>query len=284
MQRKWVIITGGNSGIGLALVQLMLKGGCIVGVVVRNKQREEAMLAENPFLSTYPNLFFFHADLSVQSEVVTLAHTIISIWPKVDVLFNHAGVLNEKLAFSQQDNEMHYEVQTIAPYLLATCLQLALGKSDYPLIVNTSTDGLHYIKQLPVSHLLHPTKFRKLFGPYLYSKLAQYVLFMHHREIWDSKGIEILFVSPGGNKTKMTLGKGMPSWMRWYVQLFYKAPTYGAKQLWSIVFDSTRHFETGSYVQNGKVIPIRFEPNNEHLAILLSGIKIAIPSMRDQHR
>lgn len=274
MKKEWIIITGGGSGIGLELVKMMLKEGRHVGLILRNAERKSQLLNTEPGLSGYEKLDFFFADLSVQNEIKAVAQEIINRWPKVDVLFNNAGVLLEKPAYSSQRNEMHFEVNTLAPFLLASHLRPALVKSETPLIVNTSTDGIHYIRKLDIPELINPKKFRKLFGPYMYSKLAQYLIMKDSGENDGEGKVKYLFVSPGGNKTKLSTGKGMPGWMKLYVKLRYKNPSYGAGLLWEAAFDEDISYKTGTYIQKGKAqkIPLTLDPVKK--LDLLKGVSI----------
>ncbi|MBN8699595.1 MAG: SDR family NAD(P)-dependent oxidoreductase [Chitinophagales bacterium] len=274
MKKEWTIVTGGGSGIGLKLVKKLLKEGRHVGLILRNAARKSELLDAEPGLSRYEKLDYFFADLSVQIEIKAVAQEIINRWPKVDVLFNNAGVLLEKPAFSAQGNEMHYEVNTLAPFLLASHLRPALAKSETPLIVNTSTDGIHYIRKLDIPELINPKKFRKLFGPYMYSKLAQYLIMKDSTEDNGQSKVKYLFVSPGGNKTKLSTGKGMPGWMKLYVKLIYKSPSYGADLLWEAAFNEDISFNSGSYIQKSKAIKIPLTLDPIKKLDLLKGVNI----------
>ena len=149
---KQIVLTGGSSGIGLELLKILLEKEHRVAVVVRNQEQSDEL--QNNFHST--NLEIFIADLSVQSEVVNVATMIREKLGKVDILFNNAGVLLEKIVKSKQGNEMHFEVNTLSPYLLTQSLKPALTQSADPLVVNTATDGLHQIPKIKVGELLHP--------------------------------------------------------------------------------------------------------------------------------
>jgi len=267
---KQIVLTGGSSGIGLELLKLLLEKEHRVAVVVRNQEQSHEL--QNNFRSN--NLEIFIADLSVQSEVVNVATMIQGKLGRVDILFNNAGVLLERIVKSKQGNEMHFEVNTLSPYLLTQGLKPALTQSADPLVVNTATDGLHQIPNIKVGELLHPKDNQPPMGMYLYSKLALALLMKRNSEEFRKDGIRVINVSPSGNKTKMSMGKGMPIWMKPFVTLFYKHPQHGAKLLYRAAFGEEHLGKTQIYLQNNTVKEIRTSINDEQASDLLSGLKV----------
>jgi uncharacterized oxidoreductase len=81
-----VLITGGSSGIGLALAERFWREGNEVIVCGR---RAEALLAA---ASTVPGLHTLVADTGSEEARVSLWTTVVKKFPKVDVLVNNAGI------------------------------------------------------------------------------------------------------------------------------------------------------------------------------------------------
>lgn len=51
---------------------------------------------------------------------------------KLDALFNNAGGSFSNLRFSPQGRELHYEIQTVVPFIITMeLLDLVKGKSGY---------------------------------------------------------------------------------------------------------------------------------------------------------
>lgn len=248
MNQKHVLISGGHSGIGLELTKLLLAENCKVGLIVRTEERKNEALALESGLA---KVDFFFADLSRQKEVAQVAAKIAEKWEKVDVLFNNAGVLLDNLYTSDQGNEMHFEVNTLSPYLLTQQLRPLLVKAKKPIVVNTVTDMLHKQRSLDVEELLKPTGFKRLFGAYMQSKLA---LTMLMNDMAAEEGnLRIVSVTPGPNKTGMTKGAGMPALLRPLRNLFFAAPTKGAKLLYDAAFKEEFQQKSGIYVMGNKV-------------------------------
>lgn len=267
---KNIVLTGGTSGIGFELLKRLLGEGHRVAVIVRNENQVTEL--RNKFPS--PNLEIFIADLSIQTNIISVAEKIKRNFDEVDILFNNAGVLLGDTIQSNQGNEMHFEVNALAPYLLTLQLQSLLAKSADALIVNTSTDGLHYAPSINVSEVVNPKKNQGKLSLYLNSKLVSLLLMKHIEDTLSKDGIRVINASPSGNKTK--LAKNLSTWMMPFVLLFYKSPEHGANLLYKAAFDEQNLNKTQIYLQNNVEQKIKCSINEQQIQELLSTIKVNI--------
>lgn len=251
---------------GLELTKMLLQEGHHLGLIVRSEKRQ----AETIEAVGTDKLDFFFADLSDQSAIRQVAADIKGKWSHVDGLFNNAGVLLDKEYSSKQDNEMHFEVNTLAPYLLATELKPLLEAAEKPFVVTTVTGGLHKRKQPDIAALKKPKKFVKLLGSYVQSKTAILLLMNDLAEKWP--GIRIANVDPGPNKTKMTGGEGMPVWLLPLRNLFFPKATKGAGFLYKAAFDEKFKDQTGIYISGGKRVPVALKFSADAVAQVLANI------------
>lgn len=248
---KRIILTGGHTGIGLELTKMLLKDGHKLGLILRDETRKKQLADE----LSIDGIDFFYADLSIQNDVVSVAKQIAEQWDSVDILYNNAGVLLDDVYLSKQGNEMHFEVNTLAAWLLSQTLVSELRKKSGQecriTIINTVTDFLYKQKKFLSQPLLAPTKNKKLFGAYLQSKLAL-VLLMNN---WGrhNKNLHILNVTPGATKTKMTAGSGLPLWVVPLRGLLFAKPSKGAKFLYDAAFKGSFDQLSNIIIQNNKV-------------------------------
>lgn len=254
------ILTGGHSGIGLELSKMLLKEGHQLGLIVRSEKRKDDAIKE---LGDSANITFFYADLSNQADVEKVAQSIIAKWDKIDGLFNNAGVLADKAYYSPQGNELQFEVNALAPYLLTKALQPLLDKADNPVVVNTATGGMHAQKGIDIDDLKRPKKFVKLIGAYMKSKFAMVVLMNHLAATMEN--IRVVTVDPGPNKTKMTKGSGMPSLLLPFRNLIFGKPNKGAKKLYDGAFNEKFKGQNGIYITGNKVKPIQYTISEEEI-------------------
>lgn len=262
----YALLTGGHSGIGLALSDILLQQGYHLGWIVRSEQRGRSAQTE---ISNGASIDLFVADLSNQTEVHTVAKEVMERWPSLDLLFNNAGVLLGSLQHSPQGNEMHYQVNTLGPYLLTKSLAPILQATEGAQAINTATGGLDSHKSIKLHELIQPEKVTKLFGAYLTSKLAMTLLMQDLAK--ELPGVQIKTVDPGPNKTKMTKGEGMPGWLLPLRNLFFPAPTKGGSLLWK----ATQIKETapGAYIRGNKPRTMRYTLTPDEKQKLLDGIK-----------
>ena len=86
LQNKIVLITGGSSGIGKALVDAALARGARVAVCARSMDKLRQVLQPGE------NLFCFKADVSNEDDCKAFVEAAVNKWGGVDVLINNAGI------------------------------------------------------------------------------------------------------------------------------------------------------------------------------------------------
>lgn len=82
-----ILVTGGGSGIGLALAKAFARHrGNTVVVCGRNAQKLEAVHADNPVIATFP------CDIANDQDQQYLAEVITRKYPNFNILINNAGI------------------------------------------------------------------------------------------------------------------------------------------------------------------------------------------------
>ena len=258
------IITGGHTGIGLELTKKLLAEGHKVGLIVRSESRKETT---QQLFQDSDSVEVFVADLAKRDEIENVANQISSNWELVNGLFNNAGVLLDKLYYSDYGNELQLEVNGISPYLLTKALMPLLEKAENPFVVSTATAGLNNKKSIDIPTFKKPKKFTKLLGSYLDSKLIMVLLMNHLSEKWEK--VRFVSVNPGSIKTKMTAGAGMPFWLRPIRNLFFSSPEQGARNLYNAAFE-TKFNKSGIYVTEGKIRSMKFKIDEAEIDQLMN--------------
>ena len=258
------IITGGHTGMGLELSKSLLAEGHKIGLIVRNESRKEMT---QKLFQNKDSVEVFVADLAKRDEIDAVASQISSSWSVVDGLFNNAGLLLDKLYYSDYGNELQLEVNGISPYLLTKALIPLLEKSENPFVVNTATGGLNNKKSVDIPAFKRPQKFTKLLGSYMDSKLIMVLLMNHLSE--EQKNIRFVSVNPGAIKTKMTAGSGMPIWLRPIRNLFFLSPKRGAESLYNAAF-SPKYKESAIFISEGKIRPMKYQIKEQEIRQLMT--------------
>lgn len=176
MTNLYVLITGGHTGLGLGVTKKLLVKGNKIGLIIRSEARKKETIGEFAEFSKelVDGIDFFYADLSDQAQVKAVAAEISEAWPRIDRLFNNAGILTDPGKKSKQGNELHLEVNALSPYLLTQELKPLLLKGVDAKVISTGTDGMHRTK-LDIGPLIGTSKKGKM-GTYMQSKQAMMML------------------------------------------------------------------------------------------------------------
>lgn len=163
-----VIVTGGNSGIGLETTKKMVEWGAEVILAARDRKAGEATtrtisdrFATTPSAGTCT---FMHLDLTDLKSVAEFARNILSREKPIDLLINNAGVMMCPFSVTAQGFELQFGTNHLGHFLLTILLLPALRLSAAARVVNLSSlahvsveenqrrgksdDLIHYWKQL----------------------------------------------------------------------------------------------------------------------------------------
>lgn len=141
MKGKHVLITGANSGIGLATAYLLAQKGAKISVLVRNVEKGEKTIAEIHKKAPKAEVDYFTADLSSQAEIRQAATDFKNKYNKLDVLINNAGAFYSELKYSEDDIEMQWAINHVAPFLLTHLLLDVIKSAPQGRIINVSSNA-----------------------------------------------------------------------------------------------------------------------------------------------
>lgn len=85
-----VVITGGASGLGAALVKRYAQAGAKICIADLHAERAKKVIAVNAQAAA--DLFFQPCDITNQADVEDLLEVVTARWGKLDILINNAGV------------------------------------------------------------------------------------------------------------------------------------------------------------------------------------------------
>jgi NAD(P)-dependent dehydrogenase (short-subunit alcohol dehydrogenase family) len=183
-------ITGGTSGLGLALVREMLARGADVAFVARGRDRVQRIAR------TFPAAHGIVGDISLKEDIHPIAIQMIGALGGLDVLVNNASDLGPaplRLLADTDCEELERALSTnvLGPFRLTKALLGALSASARArggaVVLNVSSDAA--INAYPS------------WGAYGASKAA-----LHHMSrIWDAEltadGVHVLSLDPGDMDT-----------------------------------------------------------------------------------
>lgn len=138
LNSKVSIVTGGASGIGLAIAQMLSKEGVIVVIA----DISEARLIE---VSKEMGCDYYVADLSKRENCKALVDYTLEKYSRVDILVNVAGVQNVSSIedFSEDKWDFMISLMLTAPFLLTKYVWSSMKSQGWGRIINL--DSIHGI-------------------------------------------------------------------------------------------------------------------------------------------
>lgn len=137
MNNRTILVTGGNRGIGQAIVSgLANTTGDLILLGCRNVEEGEKLAS-----AIGNNVKAVKLDLSSQESLSSDLRDLGKEFPKIDVLINNAGILGEAdiLSCTEEDIESSIRVNTLAPIYLIRHILPGMVESGYGRIVNMTS-------------------------------------------------------------------------------------------------------------------------------------------------
>jgi NAD(P)-dependent dehydrogenase (short-subunit alcohol dehydrogenase family) len=252
---KRVLITGATNGIGLAAVEGLAARGAEIAIVARSEARAKEAAERVQAAGSGGPVDVFMADLSRQADVRRLAAEALARYPRLDVLVNNAGAVNAKREVTEDDIELTWAVNHLAPFLLTTLLLDRLRASAPARIVTTSSDA-HKPARIPFDDLNAERSYRG-FTRYGQTKLANILFTAELGGRLAGTGVTANCFHPGlvatgfnrNNGPLMRLGMTM-------VKPFARSPEKGAETLiWLVDSPEVSDEQGGYFVDERRVSP-----------------------------
>lgn len=149
---KVTIITGASGGIGKSVAQKILEEGSKVVLVSRNKNKLKKTVEE---LGKNDNLIYVAADVSHESEVLSVIEQTLTAFDKIDNLINCAAIINDPTPFhlmteDQWTNLMNVNIKgTFQP--IKAVIPLMIEQKSGNIINISSLLGIRAIPKVPFS-------------------------------------------------------------------------------------------------------------------------------------
>ncbi|SET93945.1 SDR family oxidoreductase [Paenibacillus sp. NFR01] len=228
MMGKTVIVTGANSGMGLATSVAMARRGAEVVMACRSQARGEAALAEVIRQSGSGSVRLMLCDLASFDSIRSFAAEFLTLYPKLDVLIDNAGVVMLKRQLTKDGYEMDFGVNHLGHFLLTRLLLDALKAAEQGRIVVVSSGaykiGKLYLDDHTLSRGFNPAK------AYARSKLANILFTRKMAEELRGSTVTVNCLHPGAVGTSIGVNRetGFGRLILQLLSPFFLSPEQGA--------------------------------------------------------
>ena len=274
-----VVLTGATRGIGRAAAVELARQGAELAIVGREPARVQEVAREAAAAGNGARVHEHVADLSLMSDVRTLAAELARRHEHIDVLANNAGALFANRRETSEGLERTFALNHLAPFLLTNLLRdrLAGGR-----VVTTASDA-HESGRLDLDDLQSERSFAAM-RVYGTSKLCN-ILFT--RELARrAPELRANCFHPGVVRTGF--GKNENGIWKVLTTLgapFFRSPERGARSLVWLALSEEGGSLTGEYVEDERVAAPSAQAQDDELArqlwersAKLVGLPAAVPA------
>ena len=172
---RTVLVTGANTGIGLATAKALAGEGWRVYVAARSAVKGEAAVSAIAAATGSSAVFFLALDLADLGSVRSCADSFLGRDEPLHVLINNAGVGGVR-GVTRQGFEMMFGVNHLGHFLLTQLLLSRLAESGQARVVTVASDAHYNARGISWEALRRPARGITGLGEYAVSKLCN-VLF-----------------------------------------------------------------------------------------------------------
>ena len=263
MEKKIALVTGANSGMGMASARMLARKGYFVLMLVRSEKRgSEAFKMLN---EEQPGCFhLILCDLSDLQSVRRAASFIGETYEKIDVMLNNAGVITTQRELTKEGLEMQFAVNHVGHFLLTMLLLQKLQKGSRIIQV---ASGAHKWGDIHFEDLSLEKSFRP-FKAYGQSKLANVLFAKELSKKLAPYGITVNSCHPGAVATNMGVNRetGFGRGITKLLKPFFRSPEEGAATAVYLATDPSVEGITGEYFYNGKPTKVSRKARDEELS------------------
>ncbi|SMC55126.1 NAD(P)-dependent dehydrogenase, short-chain alcohol dehydrogenase family [Oscillospiraceae bacterium] len=264
LKNKTALVTGANSGMGMATVRALSDMGARVIMLCRSEKRGKEALERLLSEDTSRTLELILCDLGDYDSIRNFANIVRSNYDHIDIIVNNAGFISLDRQETKEGLERQFGINHIGHFLLTMSLLDLMGEGGR--IVNVSS-GAHKVGKIHFDDInLH--KGFNVITAYSQSKLAN-VLFTRElaRRVKD-RGITVNCCHPGAVATNIGIDRetGFGKTITGLLKPFFQTPEQGARTAIFLASDSSVSDITGEYFYKCKIAKSSKQSKDPQLA------------------
>jgi len=250
MDSKMILITGANSGIGLATAFELAKKGHHICMLGRNIQKMHQL--KERWERSIPNagISYLFCDLSDFSSVQKAAMQLMMMESKINVLINNAGGIFPEYQKNKDGFENTIAVNHLGHFLLTISIMPILKESNAR-IINVSSEA-HKAARIDWSKMNDSASYQS-FNQYALAKLFNIGFTRSLHDKFNKEGVSSFALHPGVVKTGF--GKEYEGWVKWLIrfsQPFMISAEKGAETSIFLTTQNEASLSSGAYYIKSK--------------------------------
>ena len=250
MKDKIAIVTGANSGMGLATVEALSDKGVTVIMLCRNEERGKVAL-DQLMEKKDRKLDLMLCDLGDYDSIRSFVKSVKEKYPRIDILVNNAGFISLDRQETKEGLEMQFGINHIGHFLLTTLLLDRMVPGSR--IVNVASSA-HKTGKIHFDDInLH--KGFNVIKAYSQSKLANVLFTRELARRLKKRRISVNCCHPGAVATNIGIDRdtGFGKTITGLLKPFFQTPAEGARTAIFLATDDSVRNITGGYFYKCKI-------------------------------
>jgi NAD(P)-dependent dehydrogenase (short-subunit alcohol dehydrogenase family) len=208
---KNCLVTGANTGLGLAVSKQLAYMGANTILLCRSKVKGENAILEIKKERPGASVELMICDLSSMKSMRSFIEDFKGRYSKLDILYNNAAVMKRKRTVTEDGFEMMFQVNYLASFILMNSFLELLKNGPSPYIINNGRpsdklrldlDDLQFLKDYSMYQSFFKTKLCLLFAS----------LELSQRK--ESDGITVTMIDPGPFKSDLVRDVPLVGWVK----------------------------------------------------------------------
>ncbi|MBT8165807.1 MAG: SDR family oxidoreductase [Acidimicrobiia bacterium] len=222
---RTVIVTGATSGLGKAAALDLARLGADLILVGRNPEKTKRVQGDIAFEAGSKTVRYEIADLSLMSEIRSLADRLLASEPAIHVLVNNAGTLFNERSVTEEGIESTLATNLLGHFLLTNLLIPRMVESAPSRIINVASGGM-YSQRISIGNLQNDKGEYKGSAAYARTKRGQVILTEMWAEQLEDTGVTVSSMHPGWADTPGVVDS-LPTFYK-ISKPFLRSPAEGA--------------------------------------------------------
>ena len=269
--KKTILITGGNTGIGLGTAKHIASEGHRVVLACRNLKKAEeakqAVLKQTPTAE----VLIYSLDLASFESIHAFAKQFLKDFPSFDALINNAGVFPVKQQFTADGFEQQWGVNYLGHFLLTHLLLPGLQNTADARIVHLSSI-MHNLGKIDFDSFKGEKRYSGV-GAYGQSKLGN-LLFSNALASRLPANITSNAVHPGG--VDSDIYRDLPGWLYSVIRLFLISADRAGRYVTDMAISPAWQGKTGQFKSAHGPLPVSRQSRDQALLDRLYDNSVAL--------
>ena len=240
------LVTGGNTGIGLATARGLAAGGGRIYLGCRSAARGQAAVAAITAATGNDQVGFLPLDLADLTSVRACAQAFLALGEPLHVLINNAGVGGAR-GLTADGFELAFGTNHLGHFALTRVLAGHLAACAPARVVTVASDA-HQAPGVDFSRLRQPTRSFTGLPEYAVSKLCNVLFSQELARRMDGRGVTSYALHPG--VVASDIFRRVPQPFRSAIKLFMISPEQGARTSLYCATDPGLAGVSGRYYDN----------------------------------